>query len=417
MSASLQRAGLLLDQSRYELAEQEARRVLAEMPEEAIAHAFLARALVEQGKHVDATESAKAAIALTPDEPYCHFVMAQVAAKQDNNEQALSAVAEAVRLDPEDPDYLALEGAILFDMGRKQEALSVIQRGLSLDAEHATCANLRAMILVQLGRREEAGQTIDSVLARDPENGLAHANQGWTYLHASKPNKAMEHFREALRLDPTSEWARAGIVEAMKARNIVYRLMLAYFLWMARLEPRTQWILILGGYFLFRALRVVAREVPQSAPYLYPVMGLYVLFALLSWTAVPVFNLLLRFSKFGRLALTPDDIKATNFLGACLLMVGACCALFFATGNDLWLVCAGGSFGMLIPIAGTFNKSPGPARVKLAIYTGALAAVGVVGFALAFIGKENAAGFGMVFLLGIVGFQWFANALSIGKSR
>ena len=60
-------------------------------------------------------------------------------------------------------------------------------------------------------------------------------------LHQAQPKAALEHFREALRLDPNLQYAQAGIVEALKARNPIYRWMLGYFLWMGRLSDRAKW--------------------------------------------------------------------------------------------------------------------------------------------------------------------------------
>ena len=91
------------------------------------------------------------------------------------------------------------------------------------------------MALTHLGRRGEAGTAIDTALARDPKNALTHANRGWTLLHGGDHARALEHFREALRLDPELAWARRGIVETLSARGPVIRLLLRYFLWMQRI--------------------------------------------------------------------------------------------------------------------------------------------------------------------------------------
>src|SRR6185295_5916341 len=98
---------------------------------------------------------------------------------------------------------------------------------------------------------------------------------GWALLHAGDAKRALEHFREALRLDPELEFARAGVVEALKARNPIYRVMLLYFLWMARLSGRTRWGIILGGYFGFRMLRTWADEHPDYAAYVQPLIIAY----------------------------------------------------------------------------------------------------------------------------------------------
>jgi len=66
------------------------------------------------------------------------------------------------------------------------------------------------MALVKLGRREAAAATIGAALAKDPQNAHTHANQGWALLHHGDHARRLEHFREALRLDPELDWARAA---------------------------------------------------------------------------------------------------------------------------------------------------------------------------------------------------------------
>src|SRR5690606_1373599 len=151
--------------------------------------------------------------------------------------------------DSANADFYAQLATVLFQQKKWQAALDASLEGLKFDAEHTGCTHLRSMALTQLGRQQEAIATVDSALARDPDNEYAHTNKGWALLHEGKPKEALEHFREALRLDPNYEYAQHGIVEALKARNFIYRWMLAYFLWMSRLSDRAKWGVILGGYF------------------------------------------------------------------------------------------------------------------------------------------------------------------------
>ena len=105
---------------------------------------------------------------------------------------------------PHDADFFALLGNIQFAQRDWPAALDAAEKGLDFDAEHVGCNNLRAMALTKLGRTAEAGATLASTLARDPEDPSSHANQGWNLLHEGEPAKALEHFREALRRDPSS---------------------------------------------------------------------------------------------------------------------------------------------------------------------------------------------------------------------
>jgi hypothetical protein len=121
-------------------------------------------------------------------------------------------------------------------------------------------------------------------------------------------------------LNPEMEWARAGIVEAMKARNFVYRWMLAYFLWMARLDARVRWGLVIGALVANNLISGQIQKTPALAPFLLPVLFAYFAFVLMSWLAYPLFNLLLRLDRFGRYALSRDQVWGANVLVVCILV-------------------------------------------------------------------------------------------------
>ena len=198
------------------------------------------------------------------------------------------------------------------------------EQGLQHDAEHVGCNNARAMALTRLGRTAEAGQTLASALEREPENAWSHANLGWASLHEGDSKKALEHFREALRLDPTEDYAKAGLVEALQARNPIYGLMLRYFLFMSRLSGRAQWTFIIGAYLINRMLRGLARSNPQWAPWIMPVLVAYIAFVVLTWISQPLFNLLLRLNRYGRHALSDDQRRGANLVGILFFLALVC---------------------------------------------------------------------------------------------
>jgi len=378
VSEHVARALLLFEQSRYDLAEEELKRALGEDPDDAVAHAMLGLCLAQRDALEEAQREADAAIGLAPDLPLAHRTKARVMHERNRLEEAAASAEEAVRLDPEDADHHALAGAIRASQERWADAVAAAERGLALDAEHVACTNLRALALVKLGRRKEAGATLDRALARDPENTLTHANRGWTLLDQGDSKKALEHFRESLRLDATNEWARAGIVEALKARNPVYALMLRYFLWMAKLRPGARWGIVIGGYLGYRFLYEVGERNPKAAPFVVPVLAAYIAFAVMTWISVPLFNLLLRLSRFGRLALSREQTVASNWTGACLLLTagaGGCWALGGGLVQALgfWFTI---TFGLLVmPLSAVFSCPAGWPRRAMTLYTAALLAV------------------------------------------
>jgi len=337
MTVRIVRGLHLLNLGRTAEAEREFRAALAENANDPDAHALLSRCLLERQEYDEATREAEAAVGLAPDAPGTHFALARVWHERRYADRAVRAVDEAIRLDPENADFHAFRALLSFEASRWSEALASAETGLRCDAEHVACNNFRAMALVKLGRRAEAGATIDAALARDPEDAFSHANKGWALLEARKPQEAMIHFREALRLDPTMEYARVGIIEALKARNPIYALFLRYMLWMVKLPPQAQWGVVIGGYFGQKILGGIADSVksPAVALALTAVIILYVIFAIFTWLARPVFNLLLRLHPFGKLALSAEEVRETNWIGGYFAAALGCLVLSFVPGWGL----------------------------------------------------------------------------------
>ncbi len=375
MTAHYDRALLLYQQSRYELAEQELRQVLADEPSDARAHALLALCLCDRKDYSAAMREAEEAIHLGPDVPFTHYALAYILFQRDRLGEAETAIEQALELAPWDADYYSLLASIRFNRRRWSEALEAAERGLEMDAEHGGCTNLRAMALVKLGRRTEAGAALGDALSRDPEDALTHANQGWTLLEQRQPDKALEHFREALRLDPNLEWAREGIVEALKARNFVYRQLLRYFLWMRRLSGRAQWGVLIG-LVLAQELLSSKQIPPALAPISDLLFWLLIAFVVLTWTADPLFNLLLRLNPLGRLALSREQIWASNCVGGFLLLALIALVGWAVSGDFRFATTALVSACLILPVAGTFKCPTGWPRRVMAGYTILLAVLG-----------------------------------------
>jgi hypothetical protein len=65
-------------------------------------------------------------------------------------------------------------------------------------------------------------------------------------------------------------------------------------------------------------LQNIARGNPGLSPWISPLLILYVVFAVMTWVASPLFNLLLRLNRFGRLALRREQIITSNWVGLCV---------------------------------------------------------------------------------------------------
>ncbi|MEM6785356.1 MAG: tetratricopeptide repeat protein [Bacteroidota bacterium] len=392
------RALHLVRQGRADLAEPELRRALADTPDDAYLHALLALTLSDLERPQEALPEAERAVGLAPDWAFCHYAHAEALLQLDRPKPAAKAAREALRLDPDDVAAKTTLARALLVQHKLDEALALTDEALALDPGDTNALNVRAMILVRMGRREDAAFLLDGALSQAPNNAVSHANQGWTLLHQNRPREAMEAFREALRLDPDNEWARSGIVEAMKARNVVYRGLLRYFLWLERLSPGKRWGVVIGGYL-----------VAQLHPLL---LLIYLPAVFLTWMGDSLFNLVLFADPFGRLVLNRDEEMGAMLVGACLgggLLAGVGWLL-----NDTTALGVLGAvlFTLALPVGGTARRRPGKRRWAL-LYTATLAIVGG-GAAAAYAVGDTETGRSLVgfYTIGVIAYTWLGNVFN-----
>lgn len=374
---SLVRAQQLIEHRRFPEAERAIRIVIAEAPELSKAHILLFICLYNQERNSEALDTIKKAISLSPENPDCYYYKGLLLFRLKKTKEAEQDLRQAILLDPDNPNYYGLLSVLLLDLEKREEALHVAEQGLHIDPEDVQCNNIRARVLTLLGRHEESRLTLDFTLESNPEDSFTHTNKGWSLLHQGDYKNSLTHFSEALRIDPTNDLARAGIVESLKSKNILYRPILAYLLWMQRLSRKNRWYFILGLFFLMRLLREIGTHNESLTPYFIGISILYVAFVYLSWTAQPLFNLLLRFNKFGRNCLNKEQVQTSNIIGS-LLMGGAISAgLAFWLQEFSLLLLAGIAIIMVIPVSALSYLRKGNARSIMAIYTVIVALAGI----------------------------------------
>lgn len=418
MSPRIIQAQLLIERHRPVEAENVLRQELAENPQNAFAHSLLALSLSMQKKYAEATTEARIGTRLAPTSGYGYHILSLILFRAGEIDLAQGAIQEAIRLNPEEARYYETLGQLYLNKEDWQNALKYADEGLRIDALNVECANIRAIALIHLGRREEAARTIDTTLERAPEDARTHANQGWALLHRNQPQQAMHHFQEALRLQPDMHWAQQGIVEALKARNPIYRVMLGYFLWMSRLTPQQRWGVVIGLFIGAQVVRTLQEAHPQLTPILTPITWLYIIFVFLAWTSQPLFDLLLRFNRLGRLALSPKKIVASNWMAVVLLIAAGMLILSLLPAN---ITIRGPLQGaalktlvMILPVAGIFYSDSPRNRNILLVYTLVLTVVLILSFITSLHPMpfdDTSDQFDLYFWFGWVGYTWLATYL------
>ena len=316
----IERALALVEVGRFDSAEEMLRRLLTELPDDPDVLAILGLLLSDLGRHREALEVADRALAGDPDCVAGHMARGHALLGLERNDDALAAAREAVRLAPWEEDTHQLVAVIHMVKGDWAEAKLAAERALELDPESKVALGLRAAALAfesgDSGWQEAARKT----LAAAPHDAVAHTLTGVAHLYGRGERDAVEHFREALRLDPSDEGAQAGLATALKAAHPLFRPMFRFYLWQERLGTgESITIAIVGG--------IIARAVWNGVGGIVGVVvaALWIGFIVLSWAAVPIANLALRMSRVGRTILPAEEKRSSSVFA--LLIAAALVAL------------------------------------------------------------------------------------------
>ena len=316
----LERGIVLTEPGRPRDAEQAFREALREDPDDAFTHALLALVLNELDRPKEAVESAESAIALAPDFALPHAARAQALLALERYEQAERSAREALRIDSEDAQGHVLLAAILAGRGRWQEAAAATEKALQLDPESPNARGFHAFVLARADRSQGTGDEWQGdaarALAAAPDSAVAHMLSGHAYLVRGHEDEALERFREALRLDPESEGAQAGLAAALKATHPLFKPFFRFFMWQEGLSTGWKIGIIVGPLIVLRALRLEADN-----PFVLTLIAAWILFVALTWASVPLANLALRFSRVGRSVLPAEEKRSSS---AFLVLIGAC---------------------------------------------------------------------------------------------
>ncbi|MCG6155939.1 tetratricopeptide repeat protein [Rubinisphaera margarita] len=374
MSQYFQRAQLLWSQSRPDEALTEIGRHLGEEPHDAIALAFRGQLLAALDQKEEALASVREALTYDPELGYAHFAHARILLKFEQKKLALSAIHEAIRINPDEPDFYCTQALIYLQMSDWAKSLTSAETALELNPESEEALNLQSLALRRMGRRRESSAALEAALNRNPEDPFTHTNRGWELLEKGESKQALEHFREALRLDPNMDGARTGIIESLKSRHIVYRQVLKYFFWMSNFSPRTQMLIIFGAWFVVNFLSRVRESLGPAEVLVTPMLYLYLAFVLLSWLSDSFFNLVLRLDPYGRLALDRRQNRQANVLAACLVAATAFLISYFVMSDESLLVGALWSALLAIPATNIYEVRKGRPRQAMTLATIALGA-------------------------------------------
>lgn len=381
MKKTLQQASILFEQGRFEDALELYQNLLMENPDDVDCLCQAARCLLRLEMYGKASEYVSAAVGAAPDYAYAYYLQAHIFLSRKLPEEARRSIATALELSPTDPDYLVMLGRIESHHSDWIAVLEVADSALEASPHHLDARVLKASALVKLRRREEAASLLRDVLETDAQNQPALVELGNLYLYDGAWQEALEVFQSVLELDPESEAAREGFMNALRAKFPVYGLILRYFLWMQRFSRRYQQAIMYGASLLGRILSAIKKSHPGLAPLLGFVLLLWRVFSYLTWTVQAATTLLLRMNKFGRSLVSKREVWESNLVGGLWLAAGAC-ALYHNIVDPFTIFCRiGMPLFLTLPmvVAGSFAVDEEGWPQHLA--HGILAVMGISGIA------------------------------------
>ena len=403
MEAVMQRVELLLDQRRFAEARGIIMQGLAQDPEHPVLNAFLGYCLRMEDRAQEALQPAMQAVGRAPEWSFVHYVLALVYDGMDNRKKALESVDVAIGLEPNESSYHGLKAALLFQAKQWHDAVASAKQGLQFDPEDSQCRGILTAAMNQLGQHDAVEHLVDETLRKDPEDAFAFANKGWSCLRQGDAKEAIRHFKEALRLEPELEWARVGALEALKARNPLYRGLLAFFFKMGALPQSAQFGIMIGLFVVYRIASSISEDHPGLQPFIAPFLVAYLAFAYATWLGSSLANCVLLFHPFGRLAMTAKE-KRNAWVLAGMVVAGLACL----SGGAFWDVSAAFLLGILLllstlPLVGVQN-----ALSRKAFRVGATMLVAILGFGIVGI-------VAMPQLYGVAMLLWLAYVWVIGQ--
>ncbi|MBS7563119.1 tetratricopeptide repeat protein [Mucilaginibacter sp. Bleaf8] len=381
----------LIERDKIDLALEKIASALAEFPDSDELYSLQASAYLKQKDYKRAQIAVNTGLGLNPENDFLYYLDARLAVQRDEYKLAEKRIDEAIGLNPYQAGYFGLKSAMYIDLGRYDEAITYATEGLDLDPENTMCNNMLSMAQTKSGRAEEAFNRLENMLADDPESELTQANTGYYYLRLGDVKKAKEHFAVALSIDPEFDYARAGMVQAIKATNFFYRKLLQFSYWMEEKGAKFRFGLFLGIYVVIRLV-----------PFLFP---LYLILILWTWFTGPVSDMVLYFDKYGRYLMPPDKNKFTQInIGIMLLATIALITGF--TVNSVFYVIAFSLFLTVIPVYLFRDVVKTTKRGVLALFACLFLGSGIVALYLTYIAHRSTGPAEMILLLSAVIFSW-----------
>ncbi|MBU0678193.1 MAG: sulfatase-like hydrolase/transferase [Verrucomicrobia bacterium] len=177
------------------------------------------RTRIQHGQIDTTTEKmCEKVVSLSPSTSVFHSWLGIIKGRLNKPEEAMTSFEEALRLAPDGITIHNNLGIVLTEAGRSREAIKHFEEALAIKpSDERVRHNLARAYgefgfeLGQSGQFTGAVDILEKSIALKPEDPVVHHNLALAHFSAGEPDKAINEFREAIRLDPDYDLAKRNL--------------------------------------------------------------------------------------------------------------------------------------------------------------------------------------------------------------
>jgi tetratricopeptide (TPR) repeat protein len=210
-----------LDDGKYDLAINDFRAALTQLPTNSRASLGLSDALTGKGNETLAASNNSAAIPLfdeaiklDPANGVAYAKLGAIYESAGDNARAINHYEKALSLDPTFTTVLPGLAAAYFESGDIAKAENYLDRSESAGLVTAEVRFIRGVLLYKQNNNASALAQFDRVVELEPFNAAAHYHRGLVLERLGAPDRSIEAFNKVLEIDPNNSAAMFDLAVA-----------------------------------------------------------------------------------------------------------------------------------------------------------------------------------------------------------
>jgi Flp pilus assembly protein TadD len=209
----------LLSSGKREEALFHSRYLVAKYPASASVNSVLGESLYHNKHFKEAGRAFHRAITLDPRQTPAYIRLAEIRWKEGVRDEATGLLEKAISLAPDNPDAIFILGSMLIESGNVEAGIRELERLAKLVPLNADVHRKLGQALYQAGQVRAAEITFLRAYALDRNSYELHNDLGVLYWEQGDRQKAIDHIRLAMQLNPENPEVLANYALIQEARG------------------------------------------------------------------------------------------------------------------------------------------------------------------------------------------------------